>query len=177
MINWDKKIQITNDKKHVQYLKLAYEYAAQNSPDISTTTAAVIYDLKKKEVISIDSNHFSKGCELTPEEQKDRPKKLKAMIHAEPASIHKAARYGKATDGSIMYMYWVPCNECAKSIVDSGITTLIGHKQMIERTPEDWEPSLDKALDTLKKGGVKVQMYDGKIGGVEHLMRGVTWNP
>ena len=177
MVDWSKKIEITRDKTHVPYLRRVYLYADKNSPDISTATAALIYNPRKDEILSIASNHFPPGCELSPLEQQDRTKKMDAMVHAETGSIFKAARLGRAIEGATMYMFWVPCNPCALSIVDSGIELLIGHKQMIERSPPDWKPDFDKALQTLRKGGVKIMMYDGKIGGVKHRMRGEYWLP
>jgi len=76
-----------------------------------------------------------------------------------------------------MYMPWVPCTDCAKAIIDSGIQYLVGHKQMIMKTPERWRDSTKYALGLLRQCGVGLYMYDGKIGGVQSLFNGEVWEP
>jgi len=76
-----------------------------------------------------------------------------------------------------MYMPWVPCTPCASAIIDAGIKKLIGHKEMIMKTPERWWASTNNAINLLAKCGVKTFMYDGKIGGVKSLFNGSEWEP
>jgi deoxycytidylate deaminase len=62
-------------------------------------------------------------CERIHEFGKDFPK-LKThpyVIHAEANAITRAARLGIATDGAYIYTTTLPCSECAKMIVASGI--------------------------------------------------------
>lgn len=46
-------------------------------------------------------------------------------VHAEQRAINYAARYGISIDGATIYCNTKPCSMCAKSIVNSGIITVI----------------------------------------------------
>jgi dCMP deaminase len=46
-------------------------------------------------------------------------------LHAETNAIAFAARYGIKTDGSVMYTSISPCLNCAKIIINSGITEVV----------------------------------------------------
>ena len=77
----------------------------------------------------------------------------------------------------IMYMPWVPCTPCALAIIGGGIKTLVGHKELIMKTPERWWESTGQAIGLLKTCGVEFYMYEGKIGGVTHRFNGEEWEP
>ena len=47
------------------------------------------------------------------------------VIHAEANAITRAARLGIALEGSTIYTTSLPCNECAKMIVSSGIVRVV----------------------------------------------------
>lgn len=74
-------------------------------------------------------------------------------------------------------MPWTPCTHCAIAIIDSGITELVGHKQMIMRTQEREYDSHDYALGLLEKAGVRRFMYGKKLGNISNLMNGKLWFP
>jgi deoxycytidylate deaminase len=76
-----------------------------------------------------------------------------------------------------MYMPWVPCKNCGKEIIKAGITEIVGHKDMILKTPERWWDSTNEALAELRLAGVKCFMYDGKIGDVVSTFNGEIWFP
>ena len=63
------------------------------------------------------------SCGITNRFTEDFPK-LKThpyVIHAEANAITRAAKLGIALEGSVIYTTSLPCNECAKMIVSSGI--------------------------------------------------------
>lgn len=174
---WNPSIKETTDEVHREFLRAAYDAAAKNSDDPKTKTGAIIVSSLNRYFRAVGWNHLPKGLESTPELLNNSEWKYKHIIHAEPASVNNAARYGIRTEGTTMYMPWVPCTDCAITIIDAGIETLIGHKEMIMKTPERWQESTDYALDLLEKAGVKKLMYVGKIGGVENLFDGKIWMP
>ncbi len=45
-------------------------------------------------------------------------------VHAEQNAIAQAARYGVATDGSVLYCTHQPCSICAKMIINAGISSI-----------------------------------------------------
>lgn len=175
---WNPDITLIEGDVHKNFLREAYRFAWENSDDPVTKTGAIIVDPSLEEVLAYGSNHIPKGVVFTEKKLvEDRKWKLDHMIHAEPAVIFAAARSGKSTYGTVMYMPWVPCTPCAKAIIDSGVRTLIGHKQMIMKTTERWWESTDYALDLLSQAGVEKYMVDGEIGGVSALFNGEEWFP
>ena len=178
---WKPDIKIISLGEEVfpkKFLREAYKFAWENSEDIATQTGAVLVDPDLEEILAYGTNHFPKGLNPTKEQKLDRNYKLKHIIHAEPAVINVAAKIGKSTEDSYMFMPWVPCTPCALAIIDSGIKELIGHKQMIMKTPERWWESTEYALDLLRKAEIKLSMYDGKIGGgIKNLFNGSEWEP
>lgn len=175
ILEWDPQIEIISGKDTRKFLKMAYKCAWEHSDDPATKTGAVIVSNDLDVFWGV--NHFPAGLNPTEEQKRDRDYKLKHIIHAEPAAIYYAARQAKWTECSHMYMPWVPCTECAKAIIDSGIEKLVGHKQMIMKTPERWRESTEYALELLRKCGVELLMYDGKIGGCQSLFNGEVWEP
>jgi dCMP deaminase len=158
---------------HKKFLRLAYQQAWNNSDDPLTKTGAVL--VKDGEVIAQAENHFPKGIKYPEKfngdnDPKERTWILKHIVHAEPAVVHAAAKKGVSTEGTTIYMPWIPCTQCALVIIDAGIKKLIGHKQMIMKTPPYWYETCCAAIDILKKGGVELLIYDGKIGDCKALM-------
>lgn len=167
----------TREPHHAKLLRAAYDYAWAHSEDTSTKTGAIIYDPELRKIVALGANHYPEGLNPTPEELADRNFKLKKIIHAEPSCVHYAAKYGQQTLDNTMYMPWIPCEPCAAVMVDSGIGMFVGHKAMIDKTPNDWGDSTYDGLVLLKKRGIPAYMYVGEIGGVDALFRGEKWRP
>jgi len=172
---YDKYVSATTDKRFKLLFREIYLFAHENSNDISTYTAAMLVN-KRLEKLVIASNGFP------PETEKisgwnQKPKKDAISNHAERAVIYKAAKTGVKTNRLTMIMPWLPCFPCANSIIYSGVNTLVCHKQMVDRTPEDWVLELEGCLKLLKLNKIKIIMYDGKIGGCKGFMRKEYWKP
>ena len=176
-INWDSYIEAVKDEKHVHFLREAYAYAWEHSGDSSTKVVAVIVAPSLEQVLAYGANHFSPRLCATEEEKADRNFKLNNITHAEPAAVYNAAKKNGHTEGAVMYMPWVPCDPCAQDIIGAGISMIIGHRDMILKTPNDWREGIERALARLKRCGVGLYMYDGKIGNVKGLFRGKEWEP
>jgi len=168
-------VKITTEKNHADLLREVYVYAAKHSNDISTFTAASLIDAKGKRIV-IASNGFPEHHEEIEGWDK-KPLKDAISNHAERAVVYKAAREGIKTKGLMMVMPWVPCFPCANAIIYSGVETLLCHKRMVDRTPRDWVPELEKAVKLLHLNGVGLLMYDGEIGGCTGFMRKEHWEP
>ena len=95
--------------------------------------------------------------------------------HAEREVIYKAAREGVSTKETTMVMPWLPCIPCANAIITSGISTLVVHKQMIERTSEEWKEELWNAVQIMNEAGVQIIAYDGQVG-EKAFMHGKEWD-
>lgn len=182
-MEWNPKFKQIEGELHRNWLEQAYQCAKRYSEDTITNTGAIIVARDLEHLIAFGANHFPKGLNPTKEQVENREWKYKHIIHAETAAIHYAAAtenfesHTPTTKGAVMYMPWVPCTDCAKAIIDSGIKTLIGHKELIMKTPERWHESTDYALQLLDMCDVERFMYEGKIGNVTHLFNTETWEP
>jgi len=148
-----------------EYITEAYKFAAANSTDQSTQIGAILVD-EKGTPVAWGANHFPKGVIESPE-RLARPAKYLYVAHAELESILNAARNGVKTEGLSMYGTWVACNECAKSIIDSGIVRVVGHKKAMDAAPERWLEPIRIAAVMFKEAGVVFENWEGDIGGVE----------
>lgn len=69
------------------------------------------------------------------------------MLHAEANAISKVAKSGNSSEGSTLYVTASPCIECAKLIIQAGITRVV-YKD---------EYRLTDGVDLLKRAGITVE--------------------
>lgn len=106
-----------------RFLALA-EHVAQWSLDPRTKVGCVIVDDKKR-VVSIGYNGFPRGVSDTVARYADRDTKLLFVAHAERNALDNAPN---TVEGCTMYVPLMPCNECAKSIIQKGITKVVTYR-------------------------------------------------
>ena len=101
--------------------------AARRSKDPNTQVGACIVS-PDNIIISTGYNGMPKGCsddefpwERTGEDQNET--KYPFVVHAELNAILNAN--GRDLRGSRIYVALFPCNECAKAIIQSGITEVV----------------------------------------------------
>jgi len=158
-----------------ELMSLAYKEATR-SPDPSTQVGALLFDPHHKEIVALDHNHFPEGVRYGPERW-ERPLKYQMIEHAERNVIFSAARHGYPTIGLTMVCPWAACADCARAVIQSGVTTLVRHAEALERSPERWLEQIAVANSLLREAGVTVIDFSGKIGGIEVLHSGTRWVP
>lgn len=141
-------------------LNMAYHLALL-SPDLSTQNGAVISD-NLGHVIACGWNTFPAGVTISSQ-RLSRPDKYLFTEHAERAAIYQAAKFGLPTQGKCMVCCWAACTDCARAIIDSGITTLVRHKQASDRSNTKWLESIEVADVMLHEAGIEIIDYDGKV--------------
>ncbi len=101
--------------------------SAMRSKDPSTQVGACIVN-KENRIVSVGYNGFPKGCsdeefpwERTAENQNDT--KYPFVCHAELNAILNS--HGREMSGSRIYVALFPCNECAKAIIQAGISEVV----------------------------------------------------
>jgi dCMP deaminase len=77
------------------------------------------------EIRSTGYNSFPRGIRDTMPERLERPAKYLWMEHAERNAICNAARAGTATEGCTIYVEIMPCMDCARAIVQAGISEVV----------------------------------------------------
>jgi len=122
MADWDKR-----------FLELA-DHVAQWSKDPRTKVGAVIVD-EKKRVVSVGYNGFPRGVDDNDERYADRETKHLFVAHAERNALDNAPLM---VDDCTLYVPLVPCNECAKSIIQKGITRVVSYVPERDGTGFNW---------------------------------------
>ena len=166
---------MVDDNFEKAMLKIAYDEAAK-SPDSSTQNGAIIIN-QYLEIAARGYNRPSKNIDvksLAPTLQKN---KYYYMEHAERSAIFDAAQRGVATLGCTIVTPWGCCHDCARAIVECGITKLIRHKDAMEQTPARWRDSEDAGDLLLSEANVKIVEVRGYIGAALTLLDGRRWTP
>lgn len=99
------------------------ETAALRSKDPATQVGACIVDSMNR-VVALGYNGFPRGCDdHDPRLSWERPAKYMFVIHAEANAILN--KNMADISGCTLYTTLFPCNECAKLIIQSGITEVV----------------------------------------------------
>lgn len=130
---------------------------AGKSKDASTKCGALIVG-PDNEVRSTGYNGLCRGCVYTAERQ-GRPEKYFWFEHAERNAIYNASRAGIATKDCTMYVTFLPCMDCARAIVQAGITALVCPPLTYETEhhKEKWQPHHKRTMVLLRECGVNVR--------------------
>lgn len=126
------------DKWDQRFLDLA-DHIAQWSKDPRTKVGAVIVDGKKR-VVSVGYNGFPRGVLDNAARYHNRPTKHLYVAHAERNALDNAPLM---VDGCTMYVPLLPCNECAKSIIQKGITRVVSYVPNREGSGFNWEATVE----------------------------------
>lgn len=133
-----------------RFLELA-EHIGEWSHDPRTKVGAVIVDNKNR-VVSIGYNGFPRGVLDKEDRYNDRPTKHLFVCHAERNALDNAPL---GVEGCTMYVPLLPCNECAKSIIQCGISRVITRKPDRPDT-FNW----DITLQMFEESGISVAYKD-----------------
>jgi len=99
------------------------------SLDPSTKVGAVVVG-KNGQIVSQGYNGFPRGVKDSPERLNTREEKYKYVVHAEMNCIYNACRNGASLNDTTLYVYGLPvCSECAKGVVQVGISKLLCNTQ------------------------------------------------
>lgn len=140
------------------FLNIA-EQVKLKSKDQSTQIGAVIVGIDN-EVLSTGYNSFPRGMDDKIQERQERPEKYFWFEHAERNAIYNAARVGTPLKGATIYLTsGLPCMDCARGIVNSGIKVVWCKRVCTTKNKEKWEESQMKSMQLLNECGVQVFFY------------------
>lgn len=131
-----------------RFMHLA-EHVATWSKDPSTQVGCVIVD-KQNRVVSLGFNGFPRGIKDLKERYIDKDVKYLFVAHAERNALDNAPL---SVEGCTLYSPLLPCNECAKSIIQKGITKVISYE------PEEDRPHLRWDITRQMFKEAEVQLY------------------
>jgi dCMP deaminase len=135
--------------------------AAKRSKDPSTQVGAVIVTPDDR-IIGVGWNGMPKvqpnwdndGSFSWSKDSKDPlENKYMYVVHAEPNAILHAS---ESVKGCTMYLTWFPCSDCAKTIAQSGISTLVYLK---ENATDRYKTSMEAAKRIFALSGVTCLEY------------------
>jgi dCMP deaminase len=140
------------------FLNIA-EQVKLKSKDQSTQIGAVIVGVDN-EVLSTGYNSFPRGLADDVESRQERPEKYFWFEHAERNAIYNAARVGTPLKGSSIYLTsGLPCMDCARGIVNSGIKKVYCKRICTTTNKEKWEESQKRSRELLIECGIEVIYY------------------
>jgi dCMP deaminase len=129
------------------------------SKDESTQIGAVVVG-EGKNILSTGYNSFPRGLDDSLKERQERPEKYFWIEHAERNAIYNAALEGVSLKNSTIYLTsGLPCMDCARGIVNSGIKVVWCKKVCTTKNKEKWEESQRKSLQLLNECGIDVCYY------------------
>lgn len=124
------------------YLEMA-EVWAQNSYCKRRKVGALL--VKDRTIISDGYNGTPSGFENICEDEDGVTKPY--VLHAEANAITKVAKSGNSSEGATLYVTASPCAECAKLIIQSGISRVVYRDAY----------RLTDGIDLLKRAGITVE--------------------
>ena len=139
------------------FLNIA-DVVRSKSKDPSTQVGAVIVG-PNNQIVSTGFNGFPRGIREGDRKRWEKPLKYKYVEHAERNAIYNAARHGIALEGCRMYLIGfgppnVPCTDCARAVIQSGIISVYGRPS--KPASEVWQDDLAVAYEMLVEAGVHV---------------------
>ncbi len=128
-----------------KYLQMAAVWA-KNSYCKRRQVGALL--VKDKMIISDGYNGTPSGFENVREDENGVTKPY--VLHAEANAISKVAKSGNSSAGATLYITASPCIECAKLIIQAGITRVV-YKD---------EYRLLDGVELLRRAGIEVEKVD-----------------
>lgn len=134
------------------FMNLAIE-ASKRSKDPSTKIGSIIVD-QNRVIRGIGYNGFPRNVLDTPERWNDKYDKLDYVVHGELNAILNSSGY---LDGCTIYIWPLfSCNNCAKAVIQSGITRVVAPSPDEIRAGSKYPI----ALEMYAEAGIVVDFYE-----------------
>ncbi|MDD4636866.1 MAG: dCMP deaminase family protein [Bacteroidales bacterium] len=129
----------------IRYMKMAYIWS-ENSYCQRRRVGALL--VKDQMIISDGYNGTPSGFENICEDENGHT--YPYVLHAEANAISKVAKSNNSSLDSTLYVTSSPCIECAKLIIQAGISRVVYAEKY----------RLEDGLDLLKRAGIEVEFID-----------------
>lgn len=157
------------------FMTMAY-LVATKSKDPSSKVGAVIVG-PDREVRSTGYNGLPRGLNDT-EERYAKPLKYNLINHAEENAILNCSRIGTSTKGCSLYVPWIPCSLCTKSIIQAGIIEVIYHENWPGNSckESDWADSIKLSNQMFNEAKVILRNFSDNIIPITGMYQGKFFN-
>ncbi len=160
------------------YITMCY-LVGMRSKDPQTHVGSIIVD-SDNVLVATGYNSLPRGIDPDKEGSRlsrENGEKYFWLEHAERNAIYNAARRGTTLKGCKLYVPWTPCTDCARGIIQTGISEVIIHKNGQEfydkNTNGKWIESYRKTAAMFLEAGVSVRYVSCDIVVPEVFMNGV----
>lgn len=136
----------------VQLMREAFK-ATTHSKCEGRIVGCVIADAEGT-ILAQGTNAVPHGCSPFPERLLS-PQKYAWVEHAERAAIYSAARSGVALDGATACSTLFPCVDCARALINSGISTVVSYSP--DFSDPKWGEQFRLSLEMFEESGMDVQ--------------------
>ncbi|MBR2611722.1 MAG: dCMP deaminase family protein [Clostridia bacterium] len=141
-----------------EYFMGVAELASMRSKDPSTQVGCCIVD-EQNRILSTGYNGFPHGCDDDAfpwgRDETQGETKYPFVVHAELNAILN--NRGKSLQGARLYVGLFPCNECAKAIIQAGVSEVIYLSDKYATTP-----STLASKRMLAAAGIKLRQLTSK---------------
>ncbi len=141
---------------HDYYLNMT-DIIKQRSPDLNTQVGCVLVGTSNQ-VISTGYNGMPFGVAATPE-RLQRPAKYIWTEHGDRNCLYLAARSGVSTLGARMYLTGLPCVDCARGIIQAGLSSIVidhENQEVWATTTPKYQEDFKIVEEMLAEGNVEV---------------------
>lgn len=138
------------------FLREACRVAALESNDPNTQNGALLR--ARNGAITTAANQLPPIVALP--ERLASPAKYSYVEHAERHVLYRAARAGIKTEDATLYCPWFACADCARAIILSGVTRVVGHSKPRLLTPPRWQETIKIADDMFRETDIEIVLLD-----------------
>lgn len=139
-----------------EYFMQMAQLVATKSKDRSTKVGCVIVG-PNHEVRTTGYNGFCRGVyDDGVESRHEKPEKYFWVEHAERNAIYNAARNGIALEGCTAYVTMIPCADCTRGLIQSGVKRVFFCHYAGDN--EKWSESFERSYEMAKEAGVELKI-------------------
>ena len=152
------------------FMSMVYLIASK-SKDERTHIGALIVG-PDKEIKSTGYNSFVRRLKDDLPKRQEKPEKYYWFEHAERNAIYNATLIGASLKGCKMYTNGIPCMDCARGVVQSGILEVIVDKKWNESNEGDDLEHSKRTIQMFEEVGVNLRYWEGELLKIEKFRRG-----
>ncbi len=148
------------DRWDYKFMNLV-EHISSWSKDQSTKVGTIVVNDRNK-VLSMGYNGIPIGVDDRILSRQERPEKYLWYEHAERNAIYSAAEEGISLKGSKLYCNYLPCPDCSRAIIQSGINEVIYQHEDPNsgKTSDRWQHAKQVSKKMLTEARVRIRKYE-----------------
>lgn len=144
---------------------------AMKSKDNHTHIGAVVVD-KNHKIRSLGYNGFPRGINDNKSWRQEKPEKYFWFEHAETNALHNR---DLSLEGCVMYTNGIPCADCARAIIQSGLKEVVYDFYWNEENSDKWKNSCNRSKKMFREARVKLRGYKGRKLNITGWRNGDWW--